>query len=129
MAAALAPGIELGGDEGRRLAGKRRVACADPLAARAVTACAGRQAARGIAALIERRSRLVSKTGIGDIRGRQSGVEAGDLRPRFAVQPQGDGAHRRMFASPARIIVDLAVKVTCIEPGKARRITAVALAG
>lgn len=129
MAAALAPGVELGGDEWGGLAGKRWAARADPFAPRAVTARAGRQAARGVAAVIERRALAGRKTGAGEIGRRQAGIEAGDLGSRFAVQPQGDGAHRRVLASSARIIVDLAVEIAGIEPGEARRITAIALAG
>jgi len=90
----------------------------------------GTQLPRGIAFSVEVQCRRIGRPVLGGRgRGHQPGIVAGHLFPIRASQFARDGTHGEMLAPTICIIVELALQISGIDPGKARRLAAISFAG
>ncbi len=121
------PRLELLFEIGGRLARKRGIAGV-AFAILGVTGRASGKTASGIAKLVQ--SLAPAGGGAGEGRGRygKSSIIGRDLRAIAVIEAERDRAHQKMLAPAIGIIVDLAVEIAGIEPGKARGVLPVAFA-
>lgn len=133
VAAPFAPRSKLRLEIGGGLAGERRIAGSRAIASHAVAFGARRERAPFVALEPEAaRGRIVRRSGCGQALSRKRrgkrGVMGRDFRPVGGAELFGNGAHRLMFAAPARIIVELAMEIAGIEPREPRAEAPVAFA-
>jgi len=111
------PQLQLVGQIGRGLPGKRGVGRAETLAPVAMAGRAGGQAALGISAMVEGKAARLHPSANGR---RECRIVTGDGAPLFRTQLASDPAHLRMGAAAVAVGFELPLEIAAIQPRQTR---------